>query len=148
MAKNPPKLIAIDHDDYHAEYVGRTKDGRQFFLTTPFLPAHADQPGCEFVALYVFDEAGALLDVTIESFGPRSTLDHDARIKRRHEMLESLGGKSFNRIKIAPFEVERFGVTFGLIAQQIEDDGEWQVIVEPGNYMCFWAPWTSGIYDT
>jgi len=148
MAKSPPKLIAIDHDDYHAEYVGKTKDGRQFFLTKPFVPAHDGQAGSEFVALYVFDKAGTLLDATIDDFGPRSALDHEARIKRRDELLESLGEKTFKRIKIAPFEVERFGVTFGLIAQQVEDNGEWQVIAEPGNYMCFWSPWTRGIYDT
>ena len=27
-----PALIAIEHDDYHAEYVGHLADGRQFFL--------------------------------------------------------------------------------------------------------------------
>src|SRR5688500_7198055 len=31
-----PKLVAINHDDHHARHVGRTEDGRQFFLTTPF----------------------------------------------------------------------------------------------------------------
>lgn len=147
MGSSPPKLVAIDHDDYHAEYVGKTNDGRQFFLTTPFV-AEGKEPGCEFIALYVFDNTGKLADVTIESFGPRATLDHDARMKRRDELLASLGDISFKRIKIAPFEVERFGISFGLIAQQVEEGGDWQVIVEPGNYMCFWEPWTSGIYDT
>jgi len=28
MAKGPPKTVALDHDDYHAEYVGKTEDGR------------------------------------------------------------------------------------------------------------------------
>ena len=37
-----PELIAIDHDDYHAEHVGRLPDGRQFFLTTPF--ERSEQP--------------------------------------------------------------------------------------------------------
>ena len=50
-----PQLIAIDHDDYHAEHVGRLSDGRQFFLTTPFEPAGPHGPGGEFVALYLFD---------------------------------------------------------------------------------------------
>ena len=39
MAKGPPKTVTIRPDDYHAEYVGRTADDRQFFLTTPFVPA-------------------------------------------------------------------------------------------------------------
>jgi hypothetical protein len=33
MTGPPPKLIARAHDDYHASRVGRTADGRQFFLT-------------------------------------------------------------------------------------------------------------------
>ena len=37
MADKPPTLIAINHDDYHAEHVGRMSDGRQFFLTMPFV---------------------------------------------------------------------------------------------------------------
>jgi hypothetical protein len=31
--------VALNHYDYDAGFVGRTKDGRQFFLTTPFVPA-------------------------------------------------------------------------------------------------------------
>ena len=147
MAKKPPKLVTINHDDYHAEHVGKTKDGKQFFLTTPFEPAMGKKPGCEFIALYLFDKAGVLLDAQIDSFGPRASLDQDARIARRDELLASLGDFSFKKIKIAPFEVERFGSTFGLIAQ-LTDDEDWQVIVEPGNYMCFSTPWNSGIYDT
>jgi len=53
VSDGPPDLVAIEPDDYHAEYVGRTADGRQFFLTTPFDPALADE-GAEFIALYLF----------------------------------------------------------------------------------------------
>jgi hypothetical protein len=42
-----------------------------------------------------------------------------------------------------------FGIEFGLIPRPPEDPGEdWRVTVEPGDYMCFWPPWTSGDYDT
>ena len=52
-------------------------------------------------------------------------------------------------VKVAPFKVERFGAEFGFIPQPPEEAGEdWSVIVEPGNYMCFWPPWTTGEYDT
>ena len=54
MKSGPPNIIAINNDDYHAEYVGRTSDGRQFFLTTPFESAIANRKGSEFVALYLF----------------------------------------------------------------------------------------------
>ncbi len=55
-----PSLVAIDHDDYHAEHIGRLPDGKQFFLTTPFEPAGRNGPGGEYVALYIFDSAGNL----------------------------------------------------------------------------------------
>ena len=51
MPSTPPDLIALDPDEYYAEFVGITEDGRQFFLTTPFVPASTDEPGCEYLAL-------------------------------------------------------------------------------------------------
>ena len=140
----PPKLIAIDHDDYHAKHVGQTADGRQFFLTTPFEPSVS-----EFVALYVFDRNGALLEAKIDDLGPRDRLD-EARLRDVYERrLKELGPVTFGRISIAPFSIERFGTTFGLIARPPEeDDDEWTVEIEPGNYMAFVEPWDSGEYDT
>jgi hypothetical protein len=149
MAKGPPKIIALDHDDFAAEYVGHTKDGNQFFLTTPFVPAVGQEPGREFIALYVFDKAGNLQSAMIDDLGPRATMDTATRLARRDELLASLGEVRFRRIKVAPFKMERFGVEFGFIPQPPQEPGEdWSVTVEPGNYMCFWPPWTSGEYDT
>jgi hypothetical protein len=149
MAKGPPKTVALAHDDYTARYVGRTADGRQFFLTNPFVPAGGGNPGREFLALYLFDKDGALLDAQIEDLGTRIELDEAAAGARQAALLESLGPVKYRKIKVAPFKVERFGVEFGFIPQPPEEPGEdWSVIVEPGNYMCFWPPWTSGDYDT
>ena len=141
MAKVPPDLIAIDHDDYHAEHIGRTADGRQFFLTTPFVS------GNEFVALYLFDEAGKLLDAIIDEFGPRATMDKEVRDGTYEQRLQELGNVTFERIEIAPFAVERFGTTFGLIPDWDEEDSL-SVILQPGNYMAFYEPWDNGDYDT
>ncbi len=149
MPKGPPKTVALAHDEYTARFVGRTADGRQFFLTSPFVPAIGDTAGREFLALYLFDKDGGLLDAQIEDLGTRAELDEDAARARRASLLESLGAVKFRKIKVAPFRVERFGVEFGFIPQPPEEPGEdWSVIVEPGNYMCFWPPWTSGDYDT
>jgi hypothetical protein len=45
-----------------------------------------------------------------------------------------------------------YSVEFGFIAWPPEpddgEDGRWRVTVEPGDYMCFWHPWTTGDYDT
>jgi hypothetical protein len=144
MAKGPPKLVAVDRDDYHAEYVGRTKDGRQFFLTTPFVPGER-----EFIALYVFDKAGQLRSATIDDLGPRETMDEAARLARRDALLASLGPVKYGRIRVAPFRIEMFGVEFGFISQPPEEPGEdWSVIVMPGDVMCFSPPWSRGWYET
>jgi hypothetical protein len=149
MAKGPPKTVTINHDEYHAEFVGRTSDSRQFFLTIPFVPSIGRAPGREFIALYVFDKAGRLQSATIDDLGPRAKMDKAARLLRRDALLASLGKVRYQRIKVAPFRVEMFGVEFGFIAQPPEEPGQdWRVIVEPGNFMCFWPPWTSGDYDT
>jgi hypothetical protein len=147
--KGPPKLVTLAHDEYHAEYVGTTTDKRQFFLTTPFVPETKKGTGREFIALYLFDKNGALIEAIIEDFGTRKGLDHERRMARRDALLKSLGKVRHGTIKFAPFKVERFGVEFGFIAQPPDEpDGEWSVIAEPGNFMCFWPPWTSGDYDT
>lgn len=149
MSNRPPGLIAIDHDDYHAEHVGRTADGRQFFLTTPFEPAIGGKAGCEFVALFLFDDAGELMEAKIESFGPRTSLDHAKRRELYEKWLSELGEVSFERIEVAPFSVERFGTIFGLVPRppdEVSDD--WWVELQPGNYMAFHQPWDSGEYYT
>jgi hypothetical protein len=87
----PPTLIAINHDDYHAKHVGRTAGGWQFFLTTPFVPAKAEVAGAEFVALYLFHAAGQLMEAVIDNFGPRATLDNDARRQVYERRLRELG---------------------------------------------------------
>lgn len=149
MANGPPDLIAIDHDDYHAEYVGWTPDGRQFILTTPFEPALGDSSGSEFIALYLFHEEGQLLDAKIEALGPRDSLDHQRRLELRDSWLRDLGKVTYERIEVAPFAIERFGTTFGLVLREPEgDDDPWIVEMLPGNYMAFFEPWDSGEYDT
>ena len=150
MSDGPPDRIAIDHDDYHAEHVGRLADGRQFFLTTPFEPDGGDDdPGEEFVALFLFDADGGFLEARIDSFGRREDMDDEARRATYDARLKELGDVTFTRIEVAPFSVERFGREFGLIARPPEeDDDQWWVTLEPGDYMAFTAPWDSGEYDT
>jgi hypothetical protein len=144
-----PTLVAIDHDDYHARHIGRTADGRQFLLTTPFEPAIGECEGGEFVALYFFDEAGRLLEAKIESFGPRRTANYDAIAACYDSLLASLGEVSFQRIEVAPFAIQRFETTFGLVVREPEEEDDvWSVEMQPGNYMAFFEPWDSGEYDT
>lgn len=144
-----PKIIAIDHDDYHASHVGRTKDGRQFFLTNPFVPAIGGAAGREFIALYLFKSDGSFIEAHIDDLGPRADLDAVTARQRVEQRLEELGPVEFCRIEVQPFQVERFGTTFGLVPRPPEgEDDDWWVEVQPGNHMAFHEPWDSGEYDT
>ena len=149
MSDAPPEIIAIEADDYHARHVGHTADGRQFFLTTPFVPAVGGSAGGEYVALYTFDKKGRLLDSQIESFGPRATAKAEEITARYDAMLASLGKVTLDRIEVSPFKIDRFGTEFGLVLREPEEDDDvWAVEVQPGNYMAFFEPWSSGEYDT
>jgi hypothetical protein len=145
MPEGRPKLIDIEHDDYHATHVGRAADGRQFFVTGPFEPQRGDRPRREFRARYLWAADGAFLEAKIEE---RTKVEDSQAAAER--LLAELGKVRFCRVRVAPFSVERFGLKFGLITRSTEGAGKhkWAVEVLPGNYMCFFAPWDSGEYDT
>ena len=144
-----PTLIAIEHDDYHAGHVGHLADGRQFFLTTPFVPAIGGSAGREFVALYLFDKRGHFLEARIDDLGTRVELDPQRARAVLEQRLTELGVVELGRVEIQPFELERFGTTFGLVPRPPEEADEgWWVEAQPGNYMAFHEPWDGGEYDT
>tara|TARA_Y100000588_G_scaffold384336_1_gene475415 strand:+ start:606 stop:1079 length:474 start_codon:yes stop_codon:yes gene_type:complete len=149
MSSNKPVTVAIDHDNYHAEHVGRTEDGLQFFLTTPFEPAFSGSKGCEYIALFKFDLSGNLVDATIDTIGPRGSYDEDVRSNKYLERLKELGEVDYQRIEVKPFSIEHNGVEMGLVTREPEDEDDiWAVELLPGNYMAFFEPWDSGEYDT
>jgi len=145
----PPALIAVNHDDYHAKHIGRTADGRQFFLMFTFQGPSPDREGNEFVALYMFDQKGKFLEAKIDEFGPRDKCDHEKCREVYAQRLRELGSVTFTRIEIEPFQIERFGTTFGLIAEAPDADVDrWIATTQPDNCMAFFEPWDSGEYDT
>ena len=84
-----------------------------------------------------------------DEFGPRNNMNTEARDALCQKRLDGLGVIEFGRIEIAPFSIEKFGVTFGLIPKELEDeDDELLISLEPGDYMAFYEPWDSGDYDT
>jgi hypothetical protein len=81
--------------------------------------------------------------------GPRAKLDEQRRREIFGQRLAELGPLKFERINVQPFKVKRYGTIFGLIPEPLEDeDDDWCVEVQPGNYMAFFKPWDSGDYDT
>ena len=102
-----------------------------------------------YVALYLFDKRGRFLEVRIDDMGTRAALDEQRARSTFEQRLAELGPVEYGRIEVQPFEVERFGTTFGLVPRPPEEeDDEWAVEVQPGNYMAFFEPWDSGDYDT
>jgi len=108
--KRKPKLITINHDDDCASHIGRTADGRQFFLTTPFIPAQR-----EFVALYLFDSKGKFQKAYIDDLGKREKLTPERAREAFERRFAQLGPVKLGRIRVEPFTIKRFGREFGLV---------------------------------
>ena len=72
MPSELPTLIAIDRDDYHADRVGTTQDGTQFFVTTPFIPEFEGAAGREFLPFFSLTQMAsfARLELTISARAP------------------------------------------------------------------------------
>ncbi len=149
-----PERIWIVLDDYHASHVGFTAKGQQFFLTGLFIAQLNDKPGNEFEALFLFDKQGDLVEAEVIELGPRATLDEELVRRWRSERLAEIGPVSYEDIWVKPFAVERFDVMMGLLPfwygdeDGDEEEGHWTVELHPGNFMAFYAPWDSGMYDT
>ena len=144
MREGKPELIAINHDDYHAQHIGITEEGLQFFLTTPFEPG-----GCEYIALFIFDNKGNLINSDIEALGLRGAFSEEEAKGKYNLKLSMLGKKKYQRIEVKPFSVKFNGIDLGLIVREPEDEDDvWAVELLPGNYMAFFEPWDSGEYDT
>ena len=63
-----PNTFLIKRDDYHAERIGKVPDGTQFFVTTPFRPKRGDDPGAEFLAVFMFEPSGNFRDSMVPYF--------------------------------------------------------------------------------
>lgn len=148
MSDEPPALVAIDPDEHLARHVGWTSDDRQFVLLTPSVPAVPGSEGCAYVALYLFDAEGALVESWVDRLGPPALLPADEPARTVERRLASLGEVRRRRVRVAPFSIERFGTAFGLVAIAPGDEADdWSVEAQPGRAMTFFEPWDSGTYD-
>jgi len=148
----PPERIKMIPDDHHADVVGKTKDQRQFFVTTPFTPFHPEtKKSCEYIAVFIWSKDGTFKEAIIDDLGPREDLDEQESRKKYENRIKELGEITITTIDVAPFEIERFGIKFGLIYSSTLFDGEDEpyesVNLYPGDYMSFYPPW-EGDYDT
>ena len=127
-----------------------SKSGKAFvntrsFSESPFIPADEGIEGREFIALFTFTAEGDLLEALIDDFGPRAKMNDDAHEALLIQRRADLGPITYGRIEIAPFKLSKYGTDFGLI---VSDDDASCVEMQPGGYMVFYTPWTSGKYDS
>jgi len=97
----------------------------------------------------LFGPDGHFLEARIDDLGTRAEVDEERARRIIEQRLTELGEFKFARIEVQPFQLERFGTTFGLMPRAPEEeDDSWWVTVEPGDYTAFHEPFDSGEYDT
>lgn len=106
----------------------------------------SDQPGNEFLAIFLFSDIGNLVESRVDELGPRSSLNHELVAALFAQRLHELGNLTFHDIRVKPFAVEHFGTMMGLIPRKYDE--QWCVELHPGSFTAFNEPWDSGIYDT
>ena len=165
----PPESLVIPYTDYPSKYVGVAETGDLFFITRPF--HNTSNESREFVACYLFHPNGSLKEALITELGTRAELlgkqadilpgnvaaDNSTSDAAIEAYLSQLGKVKYQDIRVKPWAVSRFGITFGLVPSipEFEDDeedyddedDEFYMILEPGNYMAFMPPW-DGDFDT
>lgn len=140
-----PLKIRLVPDDYHIERAGTAEDGSRFFITGLFVARTDHDPGCEYVATFRWNSNGTFREAKITSLGPRATLADGRYDEAVMAHAKALGKFVICPIAVAPFRIERNGVTFGLIHSTFE--GFESVELQPGNHLAFTPPW-DGRYDT
>jgi hypothetical protein len=149
ILKKYPKTILISHDDYHAKHIGKTSDGRQFFLTQAFESKTGNSPIYEYIVLYYFNLEGKLLDCKILDLGRREDLEDSLFRSKYDQLLKSIPEPTFCDINISPFKIEHKKTYFGLFPYDWEtgEEEDKSLQVQPGDFMSFYPPW-NGDYDT
>ncbi|MEU6625101.1 hypothetical protein ABZ926_30650 [Streptomyces litmocidini] len=155
-----PDLVPIRHEpDYRTSTIGQWGGG-QFFAHVSGVVAGRDGDGRVvrrwYSVLHEFDADGHHLGSRIRSAGtvadgPGKVLVVEAAQRLMEEWLDSLPGRRFADIAVAPFAVEADGTLFGLVPEchgeypDGEEQHDWAEFYP--NRLGFSAPW-DGSYDT
>ncbi len=137
--------ITITPDDYHIRCAGRTRDGRQVFVTADLEYDAAASRTTDFIVVYTWDRAGDFMDAQVTTLGVRGEYD-PSEAARLHERIQNgIEGLTLDTIRVKPCRIVHDGIEFGLIPRT--DDGFTVVELMPGNTLCFLEPF-DGEYDT
>lgn len=146
FASVAPTKLRIIPDNFHIQNIGRTADGRFYWIDTQLISA-ARQVTRDYVCTFLFDPDGRLADHSLEFIGVRGDYAKGAVRDAIARHIAALGQHSISEIWVKPFTVESDGAAFGLIPRQTQS-GVWRVEFMPGNTLSFYPPWDKGGYDT
>ena len=141
--------IRLIPDRYHLTDVGQLADGNNYWIDIQLNPEGRDTR--DFIATYIFDADGELIEFQIIDLGLRSdpnALSARAVIK---EESDRIGAKENSDFWVSPFAVKTHGLVFGLVVrdrQKGELEGFQAVDAMPGWTIMFYPPWEDGLYDT
>lgn len=142
-----PTRFTIRPDDYHVPYAGTAEDGRKFFLSDELFSADTG-----WVGLFLWKVDGTFDEVKVSAVGRASGLpagqagpaESDGVVQER---LAELGKYVLEPITVEPFTKEVGGTEFGWKVGRY-DDGTCYINIEPGDFICYYAPWDGEEYDT
>jgi len=142
-----PNRFTIRPDDYHVPYAGTAEDGRRFFLSEELF---SDDTG--WVGLFLWKADGTFDEVQVTASGratglPPGQAGHAASGGLIQARLAELGEYVLEPITVEPFTQEVDGTEFGWKVDRY-DDGIYYINIEPGDFICYYAPWDGYEYDT
>ena len=146
MAEAPTRFT-IRPDDYHVPYAGTAEDGRKFFLSEELFSGDTG-----WVELFLWKADGTLDDVRVSPIaratnappGQAAPGDSGGLVQAR---LAELGEYTLEPIVVEPFTTKVDGTEFGWKVLRYED-GTYNINIEPGDFICYYAPWDGVEYDT
>lgn len=145
----PSKIPIQRIEDYHTHFIGKTRDGKQFFGYETFVFANGipssdwEKSRKEYAVLYIFDKEGNHLKTDHCFVGMTSDINHSITRSKLEQMISELGDVEFTDIEVKPFQTIIDGIVFGLIPNE-----EYETVdLEPSSTISFHEPW-DGEYDT
>ena len=154
-----PARFTIRPDDYHVPYAGTAGDGRRFFLSEELFDRSTSWGGLfdrssSWVGLFLWKADGTFDEVKARRVGgsgrrglPPGQAGAVAGSQEHVDaFLADLGNYVLEPISVEPFLTQVEGVEFGWRFES-DDDGSF-INIEPGNFICYYAPWDGQEYDT
>lgn len=145
--EDAPTRFTIRPDDYHVPYAGTAEDGRRFFLTEELFSDTS-----AWVGLFLWKADGQFDEVRVSEIGRAPGLppgqagpaDAGGLVRAR---LAELGEHVLEPITVEPFTTQVDGTEFGWKVDRYAD-GTYFINIEPGDFICYYAPWDGYDYDT